>query len=378
MSSQKINNPFTAVPGYKCFACAPRDINPGGMGMTFSLEGAAVVSDWDPGDSFQGYQGVVHGGIQATAMDEIASWFVYTCCRTAGVTKSIEVNYLKSAAVKNAPFRLKAELRNKDKKSAEIDVRLFDSNGSLCSEGLAVYSLFSPELAHKKFGYPGPDAFVKKGNEKDSSDAASDRIDPMLQNFQNRRSVRRFSNKKISLQDVKDCIAIAGTAPSGANCQPWTFALVTSKSLKKKIRIEAEHVESRFYEKDSTKVWREDLSDLRTNSNKSFLEEAPCLIVLFLQKYGRTADGRKINHYYPTESLGLAAGFLISALHMKGLSTLPYTPAPMNFIMDILDRPENERPYLILPVGHPSDDWTAPLLERKKLDSILVEYGDGH
>jgi len=196
----------------------------------------------------------------------------------------------------------------------------------------------------------------------------------LLEQFQSRRSVRHFSHREVNLQDVRDCIAIAGTAPSGANCQPWTFALVTSKSIKRKIRKAAEKVESRFYENENTKNWREDLSDLRTGVDKSFLEDAPCLIILFLQKYGRGTNGRKINHYYPAESLGMATGFLISALHLKGLSTLPYTPAPMNFVQDILGRPDNERPYVILPVGYPSDDWKAPELKRKDLDKILVEY----
>lgn len=201
-----------------------------------------------------------------------------------------------------------------------------------------------------------------------------DGLDSLLETFQSRRSVRQFSDRDVDLQEIRDCIAIAGTAPSGANCQPWTFALVSSKTLKRKIRKAAEEVERRFYELDSTDRWREDLSDLRTGAEKSFLEDAPCLIVLFLQKYGRGENGRKINHYYPTESLGMATGFLIASLHLKGYSTLPYTPSPMNFIQDILERPDNERPFLILPVGYPADDWKAPDLKRKPLDKILVEY----
>ncbi|MDC7235523.1 MAG: nitroreductase family protein [Spirochaetales bacterium] len=196
----------------------------------------------------------------------------------------------------------------------------------------------------------------------------------LLEQFQSRRSVRQFSREPVNLDDVRECIAIAGTAPSGANCQPWTFALVTSASVKRNIRLAAEKVEDQFYNSEATEAWREDLSDLRTGTEKAFLEEAPCLIVLFLQKYGRGRNGRKINHYYPGESLGMATGFLISALHLNGFCTLPYTPAPMGFIKDILDRPDNERPYLILPVGYPAPGWTPPQLKRKALDQILVEY----
>ncbi|MDA3957397.1 nitroreductase family protein [Oceanispirochaeta sp.] len=375
MSEQKIYNPFVHFPGYSCFGCAPDVLNTQGLGMTFRMDGERVFSDWTPpSENFQGYQGVLHGGIQATLMDEIASWFVYTLCKTSGVTKSLEVDYISPAYMKNEPFHLEAVLNKNTGKNAEINVLLYDKGKTLCTKALAVYALFSEDLARNKFGYPGVDAFLKERGHPASSGRPSS--DPLVKKFQTRRSVRHFSKKKVSLQAVRDCIVIAGTSPSGANCQPWTFALVSSATLKRRIRKEAEHVETLFYERDSTKVWQDNISEMRTDANKAFLEEAPCLIVVFLQKFGRGRDGRKINHYYSAESLGMATGFLIAALHMKGFSTLPYTPAPMNFLMDLLGRPDNERPYLILPVGYASEDWTPPQLERKELDRILVEYGD--
>ncbi|QEN09288.1 hypothetical protein EXM22_15365 [Oceanispirochaeta crateris] len=376
MKSKKIHNPYIGDPGYACFGCAPKDLNARGLGLTFSLDGKTLISDWTPQDSFQGAQGILHGGIQATLMDEIASWYVFVFCGTAGATKSLQVEYRSPALMKYAPFHLQAELKQNSGKTAEIMIRLMDCHSTICSEGLAVYALFSESLARGRFGFPGREAFFKRPEVSTKSQNTSN--DPLVKKFQARRSVRSFSTKSVSLQDIRDCIAIAATAPSGANCQPWTFALVTSGELKRKIRKEAEHVESLFYERESTQDWREDLSDLRTDASKAFLEDAPCLIILFLQKFGRGRDGRKINHYYPGESLGMAAGFLISALHMKGYSTLPYTPAPMNFLMEILDRPDNERPYLILPVGYARDGWMPPVLEKKDLDKILVEYGDSH
>ncbi len=364
----EILNPFVKMPGYGCFGCAPPELNYQGLGMTFAREGDRIFSEWIPRPHFQGFDGVVHGGIQGTLIDEIASWVVFTICGTAGVTSRLELEYLKSAAVKNGPFRLEAVLKQRDSRSAVIDVDLKDVKGRLCTRGSVCYRLFSKDMARNRLDYPGAEAF----SGGDGSPHLSE--DPLLKKFRARRSVRRFSEKKVDLDTVRSCIEIAGTAPSGANCQPWTFALVSSSEIKHRIRREAEKVETRFYDSAGTRAWRDDLADLRTGADKSFLEEAPCLIVLFLQRYGRDHEGRKVNHYYPGESLGLATGFLMASLHLKGLATLPYTPSPMGFLSDILDRPENERPYLLMPVGYPTADWAPPELERKTIDRILVEY----
>jgi nitroreductase/acyl-coenzyme A thioesterase PaaI-like protein len=356
------------MPGYGCFGCAPPERNHQGLGMTFRREGDKLVSDWTPRPHFQGFDGILHGGIQGTLIDEIASWVVFTICGTAGVTERLELEYLKSAALKNGPFRLEAALEKQDRRSAVIGVELKDVKGRLCTRGSASYRLFSKGMARDRLDYPGPEAFSGRGGHVPPGS------DPMLAKFRARRSVRRFSGKPVDLDTVRSCIEIAGTAPSGANCQPWTFALVSSPGIKHRIRKAAEKVETRFYESAGTKAWRDDLADLRTGAEKRFLEEAPCLIVLFLQRYGRDHEGRKINHYYPAESLGLATGFLMAALHLKGLATLPYTPSPMTFLSESLERPENERPYLVMPVGYPAADWNPPELERKSLESILVEY----
>ena len=364
---QDLNNPFSGKPGDGCFGCAPPEQNHQGLGMTFSRDGDKVISIWQPRSHFQGFDGVVHGGIQGTLIDEIASWVVFTICGTAGVTGSMELEYLKSAEIKNGPFRLEAILEDRDRRMAHISVELKDSKEQLCSRGKVHYRLFSEEMARKRLNYPGTEAFHSDVKRLSCED-------PMLAKFRDRRSVRRFSDQKVDLDTVRHCIEIAGTAPSGANCQPWTFALVSSTEIKHRIRKAAEKVETSFYESAGTKAWRDDLAELRTGAGKAFLEEAPCLIALFLQRYGRDHKGRKINHYYPSESLGLATGFLMAALHLNGLATLPYTPSPMGFLTEILERPENERPYMILPVGYPAADWNPPDVKRKALDQILVEY----
>ena len=232
MKAQKIYNPYIDSPGYACFGCAPESLNSRGLGMTFSLEGDTVISDWTPREGMQGAKGVVHGGIQATLMDEIASWLVFTICGTAGVTKTLEVEYRSPSYIKNAPFHLEATLNGWESKAADIHIRMIDCRSNLCSEGRAVYALFSEKLARYRFGYPGIEVFLKEPGVQAASVFKSS--DPLVNKFQARRSVRSFSRRPVPLEDIRDCIAIAATAPSGANCQPWTFALVTSADLKKK------------------------------------------------------------------------------------------------------------------------------------------------
>jgi nitroreductase len=196
------------------------------------------------------------------------------------------------------------------------------------------------------------------------------RADEFFDLMAERRSVREFSDESIPLDVVRRAIHTAGQAPSGAHKQPWTFALVTDDELKAEIREAAEREERKFYEQRATEEWLEDLEPLGTSPEKPFLEEAPALIVVFAQ--ARAPDGGQ--HYYVNESVGLACGMLLAALHNAGLGTLTHTPSPMEFLGDILERPDNERPFLLIPVGYPAEDCEVPDLERKDLSEILVEW----
>ena len=188
-----------------------------------------------------------------------------------------------------------------------------------------------------------------------------------------RRSVRNFSEKSFPKEIIENLIRTAGTAPSGANKQPWTFVVVDDPELKRQIRIAAEKEEKIFYEKKISPKWREDLAHLRTNWKKTFLEKAPYIIVVFKQDYGyNEITGMKSKHYYIMESIGIAVGILITAIYNVGLVTLPYTPSPMNFLRNILKRPDNEKPFIILPVGYPADNTMVPDQERKSIEQILV------
>lgn len=187
-----------------------------------------------------------------------------------------------------------------------------------------------------------------------------------------RRSIRQFSDRPIPEEAVKNCIRTAGTAPSGANQQPWTFVLVKDPAVKRSIREEAERVEYSFYTEWAPEEWKEALRPLGTGYRKPFLERAPYLIVIFVQKYGRAGNGQKIDHYYAQKSVGIATGFLIAAFHMLGISTLTYTPASMGFLSRILKRPEHELPYLILVLGYADDDAQVPDIGRKSFDEIAI------
>ena len=192
----------------------------------------------------------------------------------------------------------------------------------------------------------------------------------LLAEMTQRRSVREFSADRVPQEVLRNIVQTAGQAPSGANKQPWTFALVTDPEIKRQIREAAEAEERRFYEERATPEWLADLAHLGTDPNKPFLETAPALIIVFAQT--RPPDGG--NHYYVKESVGLACGFLIAAIHHAGLVTLTHTPSPMGFLGEILGRPDNERAFLVLPVGYPADDAVVPDISRKSLDDILVEF----
>jgi len=197
------------------------------------------------------------------------------------------------------------------------------------------------------------------------------RSEEFYNEIKNRRSVRHFSKREIPLHIIENCIRSAGNAPSGANMQPWYFVVINSPEVKRKIREEAEKTEREFYHNNSSKTWVEDLKPLGTNENKPFLEEAPYLIVIFSQRYGFLEDGTKRNHYYVNESVGIATGILISALHHAGLVCLTYTPSKMGFLNKILHRPSNERPFLVVVVGYPEKDTRIPRIKKKPLKDIM-------
>lgn len=191
--------------------------------------------------------------------------------------------------------------------------------------------------------------------------------------MQGRRSIRDFSPEPISAEVLRDCIAAAASAPSGANKQPWTFCLVSNSALKSKIRKLAEEEEEASYKSRMSERWLQDLEPLATDWNKPFLETAPYLIIVFKRVYEEDENGRS-NNYYVNESVGIAVGILLAALHNAGLASLTHTPSPMNFLHEALNRPENERAYLLIPVGFPSNDAWVPDIRRKPENEYLEEY----
>jgi nitroreductase len=190
----------------------------------------------------------------------------------------------------------------------------------------------------------------------------------LLDEMRRRRSVRHFSPRSVPRDVVENCIRIAMTAPSGANRQPWHFALVGDQKVKQRIRSAAEEEERTFYEGRAPAEWLEALAPLGTDAHKPFLETAPYLIVIFAQLHGIGEDGSKVKHYYVNESVGIATGMLITALHHAGLASLTHTPAPMRFLNEILGRPPSEKPYLILVVGYPESDAQVPDISKKSFD----------
>jgi nitroreductase len=185
-----------------------------------------------------------------------------------------------------------------------------------------------------------------------------------------RRTVRDFSDRPVPRAVIEDCIMAAGTAPNGANKQPWHFSVVESPEVKKKIRIAAEEEEKAFYEDRAPDDWLEDLAPLGTDEQKPFLETAPFLIAVFAQNYRLDASGEKEKHYYVKESVGIATGMLITALHYAGLATLTHTPSPMKFLNEILERPSYERPFLLLVTGYPAENAQVPDISKKSLSEI--------
>lgn len=191
-----------------------------------------------------------------------------------------------------------------------------------------------------------------------------------LEEMKCRRTVREFSAEPVPESVIEYCLRTAGTAPSGANLQPWHFAVVRSSEVKQQIRIAAEAEEREFYAHRAPQEWLDALAPLGTDANKPFLETAPCLIVIFAKAYELLQDGRRVKNYYVSESVGIATGFLIQALHHAGLATLTHTPSPMAFLNKILYRPSNERPTILLVVGYPADSAKVPKITKKTLDEI--------
>lgn len=187
-----------------------------------------------------------------------------------------------------------------------------------------------------------------------------------------RRTVREFSNRDIPREVIEDCLLAAGTAPNGANMQPWHFVVVQNPKIKSKIRVEAEKEEKEFYERRASEEWLKALEPLGTDESKPFLEDAPCLIAIFAESYGITENGDKVRNYYVKESVGIATGMLITAIHNAGLVSLTHTPSPMGFLNDILDRPDNERPFLLLVVGYPKEGVKVPDITKKPLEEIAT------
>lgn len=190
--------------------------------------------------------------------------------------------------------------------------------------------------------------------------------------MQRRRTTRHFDTKPVPHEAIELAIRTAGTAPSGANQQPWTFVAVSDPDLKRRIRGAAEEEERSFYRERAPEDWRRALAPLGTDEHKPHLTDAPWLIVVFRQAYGVDAHGHRITHYYTNESVGIAVGFFIAAIHNMGLVTLTHTPNPMAFLSTVLQRPDNERAYLILPVGYPAPNAMVPDIRRKSLDEIAV------
>ena len=189
-----------------------------------------------------------------------------------------------------------------------------------------------------------------------------------------RRTVRDFSDKTVAKEVIENIIKSASTAPSGAHKQPWTFCVVSNPDIKKKIREAAEAEEKESYSNRMSEEWLNDLKHLGTNWEKPFLEIAPYLIIVFKKVFNLDSKGTKTNNYYVNESVGLASGFLLTAIHNAGLTALTHTPSPMAFLTKILDRPENERPFLLIPVGYPVVETYVPQLERKPLQDVSVFY----
>ena len=192
------------------------------------------------------------------------------------------------------------------------------------------------------------------------------------QHMQRRRTVRQFSERQVPRQVIEECLLTAGSAPSGANLQPWHFVVVSDPRVKHEIRVAAEQEEKEFYSRRAPQEWLDALAVIGTDEHKPFLEAAPCLIVIFGKNHSQLPDGRRVKNYYVGESVGIATGFLITAIHNAGLVSLTHTPSPMGFLNEILNIPPGEKPFLLLVVGYPADDAQVPIIEKNLLAEIAT------
>lgn len=223
-------------------------------------------------------------------------------------------------------------------------------------------------------------AFIPLEFDRLPPDEQRNRARNFYDRMRTRRTVRDFSTEPIPFELIRLAIATAGTAPSGANQQPWTFVAITDPAMKQQIRQAAEAEEKESYDRRMSQEWLDALAPLGTDWHKPHLEDAPCLIVVFRQAYGlstvpETGEQQRIKHYYVDESVGIAVGMLLASLHTAGLATLTHTPSPMTFLRDICQRPENERATMIIATGYPASDATVPDIEKKSLDDILIHFG---
>lgn len=205
-----------------------------------------------------------------------------------------------------------------------------------------------------------------------SAEEMKERIRNFRDEMLRRRTVRQFSRRPVPREVIEDCLRIAGSAPSGANMQPWHFVVISNPDVKRQIRNAAEKEEYIFYHKRAPKEWLDALRPLGTDEHKPYLEAAPYLIAVFAQTYGLTPDGRKFKNYYVTESVGIATGMLVSAVHMAGLVSLTHTPSPMGFLNAILGRPAHEKAFLLLVVGYPAEDACVPDISKKPLEETAT------
>ena len=215
--------------------------------------------------------------------------------------------------------------------------------------------------------------FIPLEHQPLTAEESQTRSQQFHQDMDKRRSCRYFTDEPVAKEVIENIIKTAASAPSGAHKQPWTFVAIQNPSVKKQIRKAAEKEEKEFYEHRATDEWLEDLAPIGTDWQKPFLETAPWLIVVFKKTWNDGPSGKSKN-YYVQESVGIACGFLIAAIHQAGLVTLTHTPSPMNFLADILKRPDNEKPFLLLPVGQPAADATVPDLTRKGLEEMSVWF----
>jgi nitroreductase len=218
-----------------------------------------------------------------------------------------------------------------------------------------------------------PPAFIRLPDFREyPTDEMKRRAAAFYADMRRRRTVRDFSDRPVPREVIEDCLRAAGSAPSGANMQPWHFAVVSDPAIKREIRLGAEHEEHEFYHGKAPQEWLDALAPLGTDERKPFLETAPYLIVVFAQTYGMLPDGRRVKHYYAQESVGIATGILITAIHHAGLASLTHTPSPMGFLNRLVGRPPNERPFLILVVGFPADGARVPDIARRRLEDIAT------